>query len=192
MDSYSYYSYRHYTSSEARRQGTSRVSAWEEAIRAALGGITRTPYFVWRPRNQIRAHAGLAVHLAFDEGKGSLTRDAARKKPCKIMNAAWTDGRLGRALELSGEQSAVRIEPLSLADTDYTLMALYIDGRLVALDTTATEPSKYLATLVGASGDGSTKDPSDLIGCFKGAIDEVRIYTRELSYREVLDHAQRR
>jgi len=181
MDSYSYYSYRHYTSSEARRQGTSRVSAWEEAIRAALGGITRTPYFVWRPRNQIRAHAGLAVHLAFDEGKGSLTR-----------NAAWTDGRLGRALELSGEQSAVRIEPLSLADTDYTLMALYIDGRLVALDTTATEPSKYLATLVGASGDGSTKDPSDLIGCFKGAIDEVRIYTRELSYREVLDHAQRR
>ena len=71
-------------------------------------------------------------------------------------------------------------------------MALYIDGRLVALDTTATEPSKYLATLVGSSGDGSTRDPRDVTGCFKGAIDEVRIYTRELSYREVLDHARRR
>ena len=69
-------------------------------------------------------------------------------------------------------------------------MAVYIGGELMGLDTTTTSPSKYLVALIGASGDGATKDARDVTGCFKGAIDEVRIYRRELSYREIRYHAQ--
>jgi len=204
---------------------------------------------------------GLVVYLPFDEGKGALTRETASGRMCKVVNAHWTEGRVGQALEFSGRQSAVHLEPVSLADTDYTIMAwirpaktrfdgdeyivgpsmwyrlclkivsgrltllhrspeyhrlsapvqeftdhvwwhvagtfsrrdgmaLYINGRLVALDTTAVQPTRFCAAFIGASGDGGTTDPNDVTGCFAGAIDEVRIYNRELSPREILAHAR--
>ncbi len=204
----------------------------------------------------------LAAYFPFDEGEGDFTRDAVSGKSCKITNAKWVAGKQGRALEFSGRQSAVHLAPVSLADTDYTIMAwirpaetrfggtayivgptawyrlclqivqarltllhrspayhrlaapvheftdhvwwhvagtfsrrngmaLYINGRLVALDTTATEPTRFCAAFIGASGDGSTRDPDDVTGCFKGTVDEVRIYRRELSSREILAWAHR-
>jgi len=204
---------------------------------------------------------GLTARFAFDEGKGEVTRDAVSGRTGTIRHAKWTDGKFGRALEFSGTESAVRIEPLTLADTDYTIMAwirpaeirfggeqfivgptmwnriclkivrarltllhrspkdhrlsapareftdhtwwhvagtfsrrdgmaLYLNGRLVALDSTATEPAKSPVAFLAASGDGSTRDSGDVTGCFKGAIDEIRIYSRELSPGEVLVHAQ--
>lgn len=69
-------------------------------------------------------------------------------------------------------------------------MSLYINGDLAALDMAVTDPSRYPVAFVGASGDGRTKAPDDVGECFKGAIDEVRIYRRELTYAEVRRLAQ--
>ena len=205
---------------------------------------------------------GLVMHMPFDEGKGTTARDIAGGAEGKIQGGRWVEGRLGRALELSGDQSCVRIRPLSLADTDYTIeawiqpkelcftgshfivgprawnrhslkiedgrlwlwhrtpgrptnhrlasppydfrpgvwrhvagsfskrngMAVYIDGNLMALDTDKTRASRFPVALIGASGEARTKAPEDLTGCFRGIVDEVRVYTRELSYKEIQDH----
>ena len=199
---------------------------------------------------------GLALYLPFNEGSGGTTLDVVGGTECDVRNAGWVEGRKGKALELTGEDSCVRLPLLSLADTDYSIsawirpaeirftgtqyilgptmwsrqcliirdgrlmlfhrspanrtlaapsreftdgvwvhvagtfsrkngMSLYIDGNLAALDMAVTEPSRFNAAFVGASGDGRTKAPADVGDCFKGAIDDVRIYRRELSYAEV-------
>lgn len=227
-----------------------------------LRGMRRKLMSARQLRRPADSREGLVLYMPFDEGTGMVARDVAGGTEGRIQGGRWTAGRYGTALDLSGEQSCVRIRPVSLADTDYSIeawvqpdapcftgshfivgprawnrhslkieqgrlwlwhrtpdrpsnhqlasppydfapgvwrhvagtfskhngMTVYIDGNLVALDTNKTQASRYPVALIGASGEASTKDPDDLTGCFRGAIDEVRVYTRELSYREVQDH----
>lgn len=203
--------------------------------------------------------AGLVRHFPLDElldGTPPVTPEAVTGRDAPVAGATLVDGVRGGALRFSGEGSGVRMQPLSLADTDYTLaawvrpdeplfsgthyvigphaydrhclkieggrlwlwhrtadgswdgqrlscaapvqgfipgrwhhlvgtfsqrsgMALYIDGQLRGLDTTKTEPSVHPVANIAASGI------HELEGCFPGAVDEVRVYRRELSAAEV-------
>lgn len=64
-------------------------------------------------------------------------------------------------------------------------MSLYLDGRLVGFDLNLTTAAGFSAYYVGASGNGGTADPSDVYCGFAGAIDDLRIHSRELTYAEV-------
>ena len=64
-------------------------------------------------------------------------------------------------------------------------MALYLNGQLVGLNMALTEPSDMDLLHIGASGQGSTREPDDTFAAFQGVIDDVAIYRRELSLREV-------
>lgn len=60
-------------------------------------------------------------------------------------------------------------------------MTLYLDGKIVGIDVYKRTPSAMSLWYIGASG----KVGGEITGCFQGAIDEVKIYDRELSYGEV-------
>ncbi|MBT3291918.1 MAG: hypothetical protein HN380_31535, partial [Victivallales bacterium] len=62
---------------------------------------------------------------------------------------------------------------------------LHLNGQLVGLNMALTEPSDMDLLYVGASGQGSTREPDDTFAAFQGVIDDVAIYRRELSLREV-------
>ena len=64
-------------------------------------------------------------------------------------------------------------------------MALYLNGQLVGLNMALTEPSDMDLLHIGASGQGRTREPDDTFAPFQGVLDEVGIYRRELSLREV-------
>ncbi len=61
-------------------------------------------------------------------------------------------------------------------------MALFINGVLVALEPSQTTPSEYSVRFIGAAGRSGA---SDIREHFKGDIDEVRIYKRELTFDEI-------
>ena len=218
--------------------------------------------------------AGLACHLTFDEGQGGETVERVSGDACEIRDAEWTAGVTGQALIFGEANSGVRIGPVDLSDTDYTIeawvrvdspergeayivgpdawnrqllmvnfglptnrgqsgrlvlmhrrwekgenvrldsapfefvagrwvhvcgtfgrrdgMATYIDGRLAGLNMDLTRPSTMSAFWVGASGNGATKASHDLFKGFPGAVDEIRIWRRELSSSEVRIQAVRR
>ena len=61
-------------------------------------------------------------------------------------------------------------------------MALYLNGQLVALNPLQKTPSEFGFCMIGASGKSSAED---IAGSFNGAIDEVKIFGRELSPSEI-------
>ncbi len=202
---------------------------------------------------------GLIMHYSFDgpfDVADPVVQDESREHGGRAAGAIGTDGVRGAALSFTGEASGIRITPLDLAVTDYSVsawvspseplfereyqilgphaydrhslkvvsgrlwlwhrtesgswegqrlscagplegfvpgrwyhvagtysriggMALYIDGQLRALDTTKTEASVHPVANIGAAGFDDFQD------CFPGAIDEVRVYGRELSAAEV-------
>jgi hypothetical protein len=66
-------------------------------------------------------------------------------------------------------------------------MSLYINGELVAFDDNKVQPSTWSVHVIGASGGASGFNQF-----FKGTIDDVRIYRRELPYAEIKRHYQKR
>ena len=70
-------------------------------------------------------------------------------------------------------------------------MAVYVEGKLIGLNMDLTKASEMKAFWVGASGNGATTDPHDTFGGFPGALDEVRIYRRELTPAEIARLARR-
>jgi hypothetical protein len=66
-------------------------------------------------------------------------------------------------------------------------MTVYVDGKIIGIDVFLTKPSEMPLFFIGASGNPS-KDGPEVVDCFKGAIDEVKIYDRELSPGEVAEN----
>ncbi len=207
------------------------------------------------PSNPSDLDAGLASWFGFEGGHGQTVRDHIRGTRGEVSRATVTQGRHGQALQLAGEFSGVRIEPVKVSDA-YTVeawirpsrtifdgaysildggvgdrfsfhihdarlqlwhhsgepgwaggerfwntpaqdfrpghwyhvagtfsrehgMTLYVNGEMIAIDMTKTRPSAYPIAVIGAR-DVDASDRS-----FPGAIDEVRIYQRELSPAEV-------
>ncbi len=201
--------------------------------------------------------ADLAMHYTFDaplDPANPTVSDETGAAEGQAFGAKTVAGVRGSALEFTGEESGLKITPLPLADTDYTLeawvkpsiplfegkrfvigpqmfdrhglwlwhrtksgswdgrrlscagplmgfipgrwyhvagtfsktsgMTLYIDGELSAFDTTKTEPSVHVIANIGAGGTEKLTD------CFPGAIDEVKVYRRELSAAEIKRSAQ--
>ncbi len=64
-------------------------------------------------------------------------------------------------------------------------MSIYVNGELVGLDMALTGASDMSFRMIGASGNGATEDPNDVVDEFLGVIDEVNVYGRELSFTEV-------
>lgn len=70
-------------------------------------------------------------------------------------------------------------------------MSLYINGDPVAIDNSKVKSSNWPLALIGASGGtGVGGRLADFNGFFKGVIDEVRIYHRELSAEEIKQRYQ--
>ena len=70
--------------------------------------------------------AGLVLHFPLDElveGTPPVTPEAVTGRAAPVAGATPVEGVRGGALRFSGEGSGVRMEALSLADTDYTLAA---------------------------------------------------------------------
>lgn len=61
-------------------------------------------------------------------------------------------------------------------------MTLYLNGKIVGINTNLKTQSGMGLYYIGASGSNKSKPAT---GCFQGSIDEVKIYNRELSYGEV-------
>lgn len=61
-------------------------------------------------------------------------------------------------------------------------MSLYLDGELLAFDAEQKSPSGYPWHIIGAEGRKSQNDP---VNFYKGALDDLRFYSRELSLAEV-------
>lgn len=67
-------------------------------------------------------------------------------------------------------------------------MAMYINGVLVAMDPTLNRSSDFGVHFIGA---GGRRGPEQMIDHFKGVIDEVKIYRRELTLGEVQNKFER-
>lgn len=65
-------------------------------------------------------------------------------------------------------------------------MTIYLDGKIVGIDTFKRTPSKMALWYIGSSGKNSKRNSRG----FQGTIDEVKIYGRELSYGEVKNAAR--
>jgi len=70
---------------------------------------------------------GLVAYWAFDEGQGTIAKDAAGKNNGEIIDAKWVNGKVGKALEFSGDGSYVVIPgSSSLSITDAITIELWV------------------------------------------------------------------
>lgn len=103
----------------------------------------------------------------------------------RIPGAGY-DNTLVRLTQANVEFKSEAWTHLVVAFSSENGMAIYINGKLSAIDLTKNRPiqAQEITYLLGASGKSGI---NDLDGFWEGAIDEVKIYRQELSPEEITD-----